>query len=51
MYNTRPVPVSELEVPYPLSGQIIENKYPSPQFGCELQDLEKLQNERRKVLN
>ena len=42
MYNTRPV--SELEVPYPLSGQIIENKYPCPQSGCELlevfQDLE-----------
>ena len=44
MYNTRPV--SELEVPYPLSGQIIENKYPCPQSGCELlevfQDLETL---------
>ena len=26
MYNTRPV--SELEVPYLLTGQIIENKYP-----------------------
>ena len=38
MYNTRPV--SELGVPYPLSGQIIENKYPRPQSGCELQDLE-----------
>ena len=38
MYNTRPVSV--LGVPYPLSGQIIENKYPSPKFGCELQDLE-----------
>ena len=46
MYNTRHV--SELEVPYPLSGQIIENKYPCPQSGCELlevfQDLETLRS-------
>ena len=41
--------VSELEVLYPLSGQIIENKYPCPQSGCELlledfQDLETLKS-------
>ena len=41
--------VRELEVPYPLSGQIIENKYPCPQSGCELllgdlQDLETLKS-------
>ena len=40
--------VRELEVPYPLSGQIIENIYPCPQSGCELlevfQDLETLRS-------